>query len=168
MKISTKQYVKAIFELQKDDLDKMIEDLENANSNVLELKNLLENPNYSLSEKRKTLSEKNITDRTINLLFVLTKNHSINKIRNISRGLKDLRNKKTGSVEIEITSAYDLTKEYINKLKSSLEEKLNKKVILSVKIDKNLLGGIVLKMGDEMIDNSFKNKLNIMKHELIK
>lgn len=170
MRVSVKQYVKSLFDLSSQDnqLDRIIAALEKLSADFLLLKNFLENPAYSLEKKKKILSEENIQQKVINFLFILTKNRDLDKIKNIINALKQLRNQQTNSVEMEVQTASVLSGQDLQMLKKSLANKLNKKIILSVSKNPCLLGGIILKIGDTMIDNSLKNKLNILKNELVK
>ena len=64
-------------------------------------------------------------------------------------------------VDVELSSAYELQKNEIDKLKNIISKKVGgKKITLFTNIDKTLLGGMIIKIGSKMIDNSLKTKLN--------
>lgn len=72
-------------------------------------------------------------------------NKSLDNINNISR--------------IKVTSAVAMTDEAKKKLINKLEEKLNKKVILDLNINADIIAGLVIEIGDNIIDTSLKHKL---------
>ena len=65
-----------------------------------------------------------------------------------------------------ITSAVDLSVNEVDKIKSSVESKLNKKIDATTEIDTNLIGGIKLRIGNTLIDNSISRRLNLLKSKL--
>jgi F-type H+-transporting ATPase subunit delta len=66
-----------------------------------------------------------------------------------------------GEVQAEVTSSFELDKEQQNKVESAISEATGvKKIILSTKVDETLIGGLIVKIGSKMIDNSIKTKLN--------
>ena len=66
-----------------------------------------------------------------------------------------------GEVKAEVTSSFALDHNQQKKVVSAISEATGiKKIILSTSVDESLIGGLVVKMGSKMIDNSLKNKLN--------
>ena len=63
----------------------------------------------------------------------------------------------------EIVSAVPLEKEYIRQIEESLEKKLKEKIILKNKVDKNILGGFIIRFRDLVIDQSLKRQLHDLK-----
>ena len=68
----------------------------------------------------------------------------------------------------EIETSYELTPKQKDSIKNFLNKKFQNKIIVQELINKNLLGGVKIKIDDEVIDFSIKNKLEQMKQELIK
>jgi len=81
-------------------------------------------------------------------------NVALDDINNISR--------------IRVTSAVEMTDESRNKLKNKLEEKLKKNVILDLNINSNIIAGLVIEMGDNVIDMSLKHKLEDLSKNIIR
>ena len=68
--------------------------------------------------------------------------------------------RRAGEINIEVLSTYELSSSEQEKLKKEISNKIGeKKISLLTQIDKSLIGGIVLKIGSKMIDNSIKTKL---------
>ena len=66
-----------------------------------------------------------------------------------------------GEVQAEVTSSIILEKEQQVEVESAISKATGvKKIVLSMKVDKSLIGGLIVKIGSKMIDNSIKTKLN--------
>lgn len=81
-------------------------------------------------------------------------NKSLDNINNISR--------------ISVTSAVKMTEESKNKLKDKLETRLKKNVILDLNIDSNIIAGLIIKIGDNIVDMSLKHKLEDLSKNIIR
>src|SRR3954463_6262241 len=63
------------------------------------------------------------------------------------------------TIEVEVTAAYELPVDLINKLAQSLSAKLNRKIDVNSSVDKSLLGGVIIHTGDMVIDGSVRGRL---------
>ena len=63
------------------------------------------------------------------------------------------------TIEVEVTAAYELPVDLINKLAQSLSAKLNRSVNVNSSVDKSLLGGVIIHTGDMVIDGSVRGRL---------
>ena len=71
------------------------------------------------------------------------------------------RSRINGEVKAEVTSSFELDKAQQSKVESAISEATGvKKIVLSTKVDETLIGGLIVKIGSKMIDNSIKTKLN--------
>jgi F-type H+-transporting ATPase subunit delta len=64
------------------------------------------------------------------------------------------------SVDVEVVSAFDLTDAETQKIVSVLKGKLNKEINVHTKTDASLIGGVVIRAGDMVIDGSVRGRLN--------
>ena len=64
---------------------------------------------------------------------------------------------------IQVTSASPLSREQIGNLAEALKAKIGKTVTLSEHVDQSLIGGLIVKVGSQMIDSSLKTKLTAMR-----
>jgi len=71
--------------------------------------------------------------------------------------------KSRGEVTAEVTSASPLSREQVSHLAETLKAKIGKTVTLDERVDPSLIGGLVVKVGSQMIDSSLKTKLTAMK-----
>ncbi len=63
------------------------------------------------------------------------------------------------SVEVEVTSAFEISSEIAGKLAASLKKRLDREINLSTSVDESLVGGAVIRAGDMVIDSSVRGKL---------
>lgn len=99
---------------------------------------------------------------------VLIKNNDAAKIEKIIRHFNEFWNKDKGVIEAEIISAKELGKDISKLLEDHIKKLTGGKVLnLKKKIEKDILGGVVIKYGDKVLDSSLKTKLrqfsNILK-----
>ena len=80
----------------------------------------------------------------------------------IESRLKALLNLKQNIVTARLTSAAALSDADVNQIKKKLAEGLGKKLELDVKVDESLIGGAVLRLGDQVIDGSVKGRLQAL------
>ena len=71
-----------------------------------------------------------------------------------------------GTETAEITTAIPLDDEYILDISKRLTEMAGKPVVVNTKVDPGLVGGIIIKVGDKVIDGSIRSKLAVLKREL--
>jgi F-type H+-transporting ATPase subunit delta len=118
-----------------------------------------------IDSKGKNEAEKIIED----FVAVLAENNDHGKIKKIIEEFNNFWNKEKGIVEAEISSAKELDKEIV-KLLNNYIAKLSgaKEVVLSEKVDKNLLGGVIIKYGDKVLDGSLRSKINDFKNNMVK
>ena len=68
-----------------------------------------------------------------------------------------------GEVSADVASAHPLTPEQMQLLSDTLRTSIGKNVRIDTRVDPNLLGGLVVKVGSRMIDSSLRTKLNNLK-----
>ena len=74
-----------------------------------------------------------------------------------------IRDRKRGDVIADITSADELNDDQKNNITNQLKSILGDKLSLSFDVDKNIMGGLIVKVGSKMIDTSLANKINKLK-----
>jgi F-type H+-transporting ATPase subunit delta len=92
-------------------------------------------------------------------LLVLARNRRLFAVEGVIKSFKALSAKERGEVEAEIISAVALTDAQSQDLKDTLRQKLGKSPKLTVTVDPKLLGGLIVKVGSQMIDTSLRTKL---------
>lgn len=123
----------------------------------------------SLYESLSGKSEKEAGVVIEKFVKVLVENNELAKFEKIIEEFVNIWNKEKGIVEAEITSAKGLDKEIV-KLLNGYIVKLSgaKEVAMKEKIDKDLLGGVIIKYGDQVLDGSLKMRLSSLKDKMVK
>ena len=75
--------------------------------------------------------------------------------------------KSRGEIKAELSSAKELSETDISNIKEELSQNFGANIKLNYKYDPNLIGGLVLKVGSTMVDNSIKNKLQQIQKQMI-
>jgi F-type H+-transporting ATPase subunit delta len=100
---------------------------------------------------------------------IMQANNNLSQINKVIEQFNKLWNKKQGIIEAEIISAKELDKEIVKLLNSYIIKLTGaKEAILNKKVDKNILGGVIIKYKDIIIDGSLRNKLDELKIKMIK
>lgn len=119
----------------------------------------------SVSEKKQSEIEK-IVGGFINALAA---NNDIKRLDKIIVDFENLWNKKEGIIEAEVKSAHILERDALTVIKKYLEKITGlKKIEIFNKVDKNVLGGVVIKYGDKVLDNSIRARILDLKNNLSK
>ena len=146
--------------------DEVLEQLDSFVVDVLDgipkLADALQSPRITPEEKHRlidsTLSGRG--DATlIKFLKVLTNHHRLDCLRAINQQAKALFNEMKGRVEAAITVADDLPSHLESAVQEKLKAMLGKEVILLVKKDPQIIGGMIVKVGDTVYDSSVANQL---------
>jgi F-type H+-transporting ATPase subunit delta len=94
-----------------------------------------------------------------NLLRVLIENRRLELLPQICASFEELKNEREGVVEAAITTAFPLAEAQLALLVADLEKRFKRKVRPMVTLDKDLIGGVRVVIGDEVIDGSVRSKL---------
>jgi F-type H+-transporting ATPase subunit delta len=97
---------------------------------------------------------------TTRFVGVLAANGRLSQLDAIIRTFARLAAAHRGETTAEVTSAYPLNDDQLAALKANLKARGGKDVAIDAKVDRSILGGIVVRLGSRMIDASIKTKLN--------
>ncbi len=97
---------------------------------------------------------------TSNFLGVLARNGRKRELGKIIRAFKRIAADHRGEISAEVTSAHALKDDQLEALKAQLGKRAGRDVTIDASVDPAILGGIVIKLGSEMIDASIRTKLN--------
>ncbi len=135
-----------------------------------ELRTVISNPIYHY-DGRKTVLEKVISKLEISrvmesFLLLLFAKGRIGFLDSIADFYQKLADELKGVARASLVSASDLSSETIDKIRQALAKKTGKEIILTVDQDKALIGGIVTRIGDLVLDGSVKTQLLNMRESL--
>jgi F-type H+-transporting ATPase subunit delta len=94
-----------------------------------------------------------------NFIRLLVENERLLVLPEISAQFEVLRAEAEKSVDVVVTSAYDLSDAQKQKVVAALKVKMGREIKLSCEVDRELLGGIVIRAGDKVIDGSARTRL---------
>jgi F-type H+-transporting ATPase subunit delta len=167
------RYASALFELALEEkaIDSVRTDLDKFDAMVAdsaELDRLVRSPVFSADDKLKALGaildKAGIKGLAANFLRVLTTNRRLFAARDVIRGFRALVAKHRGEVTAQVTVAEKLSDKNLEALKDALKSKTaGKNIDLDVKIDPSIIGGLIVKVGSQMVDSSLRTKLNSIK-----
>jgi len=135
-----------------------------------ELEKAITNPLFGKNDRRNVLSavlEKTDFSRTIkSLVMLLFDKGRIGFLREICEFYKTLADELKGVVHATLVSATKLSDEATEKIRQGLAKRTGKDIILDVEQDPSLIGGIITKIGDLVLDGSVKTQLFNMRESL--
>ena len=170
-----RRYSQAVFRiaLEGKELNRWQSDLRKIASLVKDtaLFALLENPEVSFDNKAKVLSERlgDINPLALKLVSVLVTKGKLGMIGDIAdeyQRLVDNYRGIEGAEVAEVTTALPLDDEDKLRLAQRLTSLVGKPVVLKPKVDSSLIGGIIIRFGDKLIDGSIRSKLLALKRGL--
>jgi len=164
-----KRYAVAIYDIASDN-DKVKEIHETLNSimeTYLENKDfrtLVDHPLISLEEKKAFVKKvlPNLDEIESVIVDYLIDKNRLDDIRFIVAEYLKIYYERNQIVNVEATFALEASESQKDKLIKTLEKKTGKKINLTVKVDKSIIGGGIIKIGDEITDGSIKRQLETL------
>lgn len=135
-----------------------------------ELRAAFENPVVSAEARRTILreiaAESGMEELVRNTLLLMSDRGRLRQVSDVAEAFSALAEARAGRVRAEVITASELPEAYFTQLQKTLERVTGKQVSVSKRVDPSLLGGVVTRIGDQVIDGSLKNRLDELKHEL--
>ena len=123
----------------------------------------------SLHETVVDKSNNQIKDAINNFFDILVQNNDITKAEEIVKEFEKIWNMEHGIIEAEVVSAKELDNNIVKLLNNYIIELSGaEKVILNQKINKDILGGVIIKFEDKILDGSLRARLGELKREMVK
>ena len=166
-------YARALFEvaLEQVKLDLLREQLgqvADALSNDRQLALFFFSPYFSTAEKRQALARVLVgADQSLlNFLALLIDNHRMPVIFRIRQQYEKLWQEENRMLPVEITSAIELDRATTESLGERIGESARRKVTVAAKVDPDILGGIVVRIGNSFLDASIRNRLEQLRRQV--
>jgi len=99
---------------------------------------------------------------TRSFLGVLAENRRLSQLPRIIRAFRTLASRHRGEIAAEVVSAHPLTEDQVVELKQQLRQRVGREVSVDLSVDPALLGGLVVRIGSQMIDSSIRTRLNAL------
>lgn len=128
-----------------------------------QISKLLESPDLGKAEKGELIIKvlgDNLTDKQQNLVRLMAENNRLKLMPDVLAQFEVARAKAENKIEAEITSAFELSAEQVSELVNTLKNKLGSDITVTTSIDESLIGGVIIKAGDTIIDASMKSQLD--------
>ena len=103
---------------------------------------------------------------TANFLGVLAQNGRLGQTGSVVRAFRGLAAAHRGETTAEVTSAHPLSDAQIDALKNNLKARTGRDVAVQTRVDPEILGGLTVKLGSQLIDSSLRTKLNTLAHAM--
>ena len=171
---AAKRYAQAIFSLgqERGTLDTWGQDLAMLSRVVADdrIATYLTNPSVAAERRIEALESSlnlNVQTEARNLARMLIERNRTMLIPQIREMFDDQLRAERGIVVAEVTTAERLSDAEQDHIREKLETMTGKKVELALKIDPDIIGGIIIRIGDQVIDGSVRNKLEKMRARLV-
>jgi F-type H+-transporting ATPase subunit delta len=171
----SKRYARAFFEIAEEEkkLEQYYSELKSFSSIIDENKDLrgfLANPIFEQESKKKVLEQiigkLSLSPMTINFLKLLIDKKRIDVLSDIETCYRQMMDEALRKLRVNIKTAFPLSADMLKYVTASLEKMTGRQVEVTVETDQNLLGGIVIGVGDTLYDGSIKSQLNNMRNLL--
>jgi F-type H+-transporting ATPase subunit delta len=173
MASAQRMYARALYEAAKDQdkLDAVREELGDfveAQRQVPELRELLRNPQLDQRLKASALEELLGGDEELvrNFLLLLAEKNRAGEIDEIAREFDRLVAEAEGILDVELTTAVELSDEETREVITQIEKASGRKVEATQRVDPDLIGGLVLQAGSLRLDASVRGRLDRLRQEL--
>ncbi len=176
-KLVASRYAKALLELTDDNKiskETVLKDLSDVVNSVAlsnDLQRVMTSPVISVAEKKNVLVKlfENKVDKVIlNFLQFIVDKNRFSMLESISKEYHSEINKLNNLLNINITSAIDLTDSDKAMIKVKLANILKKDIELGWSVNSDIIAGLVFEVGDNIIDNSLRHKLQELSRNIIK
>ncbi len=165
------RYATALFELARDGktldaVEKSLSALSAALSASPELRALTTNPLIRRTEATQAMAAVSkalkLDGLTAKMLGVLAHNRRLDQISGVISAFGALLAAHRGETTADVVSAHPLSTAQVTALKSQLKAKIGREVAVNLKVNPEILGGLTVKIGSQMIDSSIRTRLNAL------
>ena len=125
-------------------------------------------PYFSSEEKREGIEKAidDVSEEFKNFLGLLAEKHRMPAIFRVRTHFDDLWAKENKRLEVRVTSAVPLDDSVVKRVGEEIERQTDRKIDLEAEVDEDILGGLVLRVGNMVLDASLREKLNRLRKEV--
>jgi F-type H+-transporting ATPase subunit delta len=171
-----RRYALALYQVaeEKGKVDQFLDELKTVVGLIdqdANLKLLIEHPSISTSSKKEFLEKifkGKVEDDVLSFMKLLLEKGRMLEIGNMLKQLQDIYLEKHNTSVAEIKTVVPLLEEEKTELISNLQKKFNRTIILKEELDPAILGGMFVKVENEVIDGTVKSKIDEMKKIMLK
>jgi ATP synthase F1 delta subunit len=166
-------YGRSLFEVAReqgklDELREQLGQFADAVSENHDLAVFFFSPYFSTQEKQDALERMldGADQALLNFLALLIENHRMPVIFRIRQEYERLWNEENKTLSVEITSAIALDEQTTESLGKTIGERAGRKVTLAARVDPDILGGIIIRVGNSILDASIRNRLEQLRRHV--
>jgi ATP synthase F1 delta subunit len=166
-------YARALFEVASDqdkldDIHEQLGEFADAVGENRDMARFFFSPYFSTEEKKEALHKtvSGADDAFMNFLEALLERHRMPVIFRIRQRFDQFWEEERKLLPVEVTSAVELDKKTVNDIGKSIGEQVGRKVELSSKVDPEILGGVVLRVGNFVLDASIRHRLEQLRKQV--
>jgi F-type H+-transporting ATPase subunit delta len=170
--VKSMRYARAAFEIamEQNKPDEWRQDLEKV-ANVAadpDVFAFLESPKIALAKKAGLLKGqlKDVEPMVFNLLYVLVEKGNAGITGEVAAEYSRLLDSQRGIEQAEVTTAAPLSQAELDTLQKQLSKIIGKDIVMNARVDPSLIGGMVARVGDKIIDGSAKGRLAVLRREI--
>ncbi len=170
-------YAQALFEVADkrggaDDIEKDLEGIKDLFGTDKKFRDILYHPSITRTEKKdiigKIIAPHCSSKWVKNLLFILVDKRRERMLDFLPDVFKGVAGRIRGVVSVKVQTVFPLTETRLDKLKRNLEKLTKKKVELETEVNNEIIGGMVIRIENKIIDGSVVNHLKNLKKNLLK
>jgi len=166
-------YARSLFEVAKerdkiDDVRSQLGEFADAMDASRELQTFFFSPYFSTQEKEDGLDRavSGADEIVVNFLKLLIENHRMPVIFRVRRGYDQLWEQENRLLPVQVTSAVELDRATVKSIGDRIAEQTGQKVDLSASVEPDILGGIVVRVGNQVLDASIRNRLEQLRKQV--
>ncbi|HEU0002390.1 MAG TPA: ATP synthase F1 subunit delta [Ktedonobacteraceae bacterium] len=169
-----RRYAEAIFEIAREHntIDRTLDDVQGIASlfSKRKLAYLLNEPKIPAQRKenaiRQALASK-VLPTSLNLALLVVQRELVEAMPNIARELAQLVLNYKNQAVAEVTTAAPMDEQQLKQVTQALEHMTGKTILMQTKVQPEILGGVIARVGDQIIDGSIRHRLAALKQQLL-
>jgi F-type H+-transporting ATPase subunit delta len=171
--ISARRYAQAIFQIAsaKNNLDEWAKELNKIVGIVKDQQvvDILDNPRVSFNLKAELIKQKlgKADEIVLNLCYLLISKGKLKNVDQIADEYEGILDEHKGIKHATVTTAVPVDEAEKQKIISQLQKITGKKVSVKLQVNPSILGGMVARIEDTMIDGSVRSRLELLKKDLV-
>lgn len=171
-----KRYARALLDLGVEKgnsatLKKQLRELADVYTSSKELRAIISNPSVRVDERRAVLSkiasQSNWTAFITNLSFILLDNDRFDHVEGIADAFDAMLDQHAGNVRAEVTTAQPMKDSQVATIKGAIAKLTGKNVLLETRVDPEILGGVVTRIGSTVYDGSVSTQLETIRESIL-
>jgi ATP synthase F1 delta subunit len=168
-------YSRSLFEVAKesgnlDEIKQQLGEFADALDQTRELAVFFFSPYFSTEEKKDGLKRavEDADEALVNFLELLVEKHRMPAIFRIRRQFDELWQEENRLLSVQVTSAIELDEGTVTQIGDTIGEQTGRKIELTSEVNPDILGGIVLRVGNSILDASIRNRLERLRKQVAK